>query len=198
MNNEEKILKYFSDSLTSEEKKNFEEEIENSEELKNEFVKFRESLSELKNISTPEVDENYFVNLTPRIRNKMGKKRKFFTIPKLAFSFSVFAVILVISFNLFNNENKQIIFSLENEKSILNEVLEETPDEQLSDYINFSLNYGSDNFSVLADEIEYDEENLRTIGEKTLKSFNEYELIDNLSDEEADEIYNQLLNTKIL
>ena len=198
MNNNEKILKYFSDELSSEEKKVFESELKNSEEVKKEFLKFQKTLSELKSISVPEVDESYFINLTPKIREKIDKKKKFITIPKLALTFTVAVIVLVVSLNIFNTENRRYMFSVENEKSILSEVLDETSDEQLSDYINFSLGNSSNNFSVLAGGIDYDDESLKTLGEKTLKKFDEYDLIESLGDEEADEIYNQLLNTKIL
>lgn len=196
MNNNEKILKYFSDDLSYEQKKSFENELENSAELKKEFLKFHEKLSELKNAAKPKTEENYFINLTPRIREKIKKKKQPFTIPKLAVSFAAAAVVVILL--LLNNEEPKNIFSIEENKTILIEVIEETPNELLYDYFNLSPNSGGNNFSLFADIDEYDEQVLEKLGEKTLKSFNEFELIDDLNEETADEIYNQLLNTKIL
>lgn len=195
MNNNEKILKYFSDEFTTEQKKDFETELENSAELKKEFLKFQETLSGLKIAANPETDENYFINLTPRIRKKIKGKKKQFKIPQLAASFAAAAVVILL---LINQEEPKIIFSIEENKSLLSEVLDEAPDEQLDDYFNLSLNSGGNNFSLFTDMNEYDEQILEKHGEKTLKSFNEFDLIDELNEETAEEIYNQLLNTKIL
>lgn len=195
MNNEEKVLKYFADDLSAEEKKKFENEIENSEELKIEFEKTGSMLAQLKQDSKIHADENYFINLVPNVRMKMQNKRELFTIPRLAFSLPVIIVFLVVTFTYKNND---VSFSLNEYKEKLNEAIEKASLDQLEDYIDISYNDYQKSFSAVSFDLEFDDNIPISIGEITLKSFDEYDLINNLSEEEADEIYNKLLNSKIL
>lgn len=195
MNNEEKVLKYFADDLSAEEKKKFENEIENSEELKIEFEKTGSMLAQLKQDSKIHADEIYFINLVPNVRMKMQNKRELFTIPRLAFSLPVIIVFLVVTFTYKNND---VSFSLNEYKEKLNEAIEKASLDQLEDYIDISYNDYQKSFSAVSFDLELDDNIPISIGEKTLKSFDEYDLINNLSEEEADEIYNKLLKSKIL
>ena len=197
MSNEEKILKYFSEELSPEERKKFESEIENSDELQKEYFRMEKLLSDLKESADVEIEKSYFTNLVPNLRNRMERKKKLVSIPRLAFIIPLIAVLFIVSLNIDKTFDSKVSFSLNEHNEALNEALEQATDEELSDYIDINLDYSENNFSVLSDNMDINYNNLKTIGESTLKSFDEYELINSLSEEEATEIYNKLLNKKI-
>ena len=197
MSNEEKVLKYFSDELSTEEKRNFEKEIEASEELQKEFYKMEKSLSGLKEDADVKTAGTYFVNLVPNVRKRMEKKKKFFTVPKLVTAVPVIVILFVLSIS-FNDTNKNFTFSLDEHSEALNEIVKEASIEQLSEFVDVNTNYESNNFNVLSDNLNIDNENILVVGENVLQNFDEYELVNNLSEDELNEIYNKLLNAKIL
>lgn len=198
MNNEERILKYFSDELSFEEKKLFEADLEDSEELQREYYLLREKLTELKENAVVAADDSYFSNLVPIVRSKMELRNNYFTFPRLALTLSVLAVLYIVSFNILDFSGKKISFTLNDKSPMLNEALEDATDDQLSEYIDINLNYSGNSFSVITDGLEITSDNLEGIGESALKSFDEYELLNKLNEDEVNEIYNKLLNKKIL
>ena len=76
MKNEEKILKYLSDSLTSEEKVSFEKEIESSDILKSEFNKTKNLFLEMNNSSKIEIDDKISLFEKSLINFILAKKEK--------------------------------------------------------------------------------------------------------------------------
>ena len=99
--NEEKILKYFSDSLNEKERTEFEKELFLSKELNDEFIYLKSRIDFLKLDHETPLDERYFANLLPLIRKRMEKrsvayyfKRIYYVAPTLA------AVVVLLMFIL--------------------------------------------------------------------------------------------------
>lgn len=96
MNTNDKILKYLSGLMNSEEKAAFERQLGENNSLKNEFEKTKEHLSQLTGFAKVEGDERYFNSVVPRMREKLEtRNKKYF--PRLSFAAAAVAVLLLIS-----------------------------------------------------------------------------------------------------
>jgi hypothetical protein len=71
--NEEVIIKYLSGLMSDEEKLVFEKESEESSEINSAMLRVKESLSRF-DLSDVDIDERYFVNLLPKIHEKVNSK----------------------------------------------------------------------------------------------------------------------------
>lgn len=103
--NKELILKYLSDTLSDNEKKIFEKKLHNDLLFKETLDSFNEKI----NIKKEILDEGYFINLIPRVKQKINNKRKIPVI-KFAYGLSVIFISLVIIFfiNKINTTNHSI------------------------------------------------------------------------------------------
>ena len=196
--NDEKILKYLSENVSSTEKREIEKEIESSKELSEEFTRMQKVFSDLKNDSKVETEIGYFNNLLPRVREKLDSRKKIFTIQRLAFSIPVAALLFVISLSI-NIEQTESLFSLSASTEEIYEAIDETSSDNLIDYIdNDYYTYDVSELTISETGLSLDNESLQDLGESTFESFENYSLIENLSDKEVDEIYNEILTKKIL
>lgn len=194
MKQNDKILKYISDYMSDDEKVEFEKELNESQELQDKLQNYKSYLQKLK--STPVEENFYFNNLLPRVKEKIsGRVRhRIPLIPKLAAG-AALVVVLFLIINPFGKSSRtnfeQII--LNNSDAYQNEILssiEETnpsvlPEEVLKNTDNL-IN------TNLSSELELNDLNVET--EYTKTSY----LLENINETEANEIYNQLVNKKIL
>ncbi len=191
MNDELRVVRYLDRQMSDEEKKSFEDELSSSKKLKKIFDEYSITFSELKNLNEIKINENYFSNLYARLRekDKSYKRKKFYY--KFAYSLPVLilAVILLL-INPFNPNN--------NEKTLI-----------YSDSI--TTNYSNDNISKTENKNILEEKNTineKIINEENIEEYypsydNEdvkdiYNIINNLSDEELDLLYNELANKEYL
>ncbi|MGK9477863.1 hypothetical protein [Melioribacter sp. OK-6-Me] len=133
----EEILRYYSDLMTEEEKKLLEKKISDLPSMKEEFDKAGKLIERLRDCSNIEVDESYFINLLPRVRERLNIRKGRVVFEKIAYalSISVFvAFTLIISF-LNAPLNTEMNYSLEQEEIIRNLVTDYlTVDNFTDDY----------------------------------------------------------------
>ncbi len=201
MNNKDTILKYLSDLMGEDEKREFEAELKNNPVLKEEFNKYSESISNFVDETQIEEDTAYFNNLLPKVRMKVGKKRKARTIifaPVLSFGIVIFMLLLL---NFPSNRNSNLIGDFA--ELDISEALADTDDKELEDLFerNFINDYSfyhtgdfTSNFDITEEELFY---NNTQINDETYPEY-DYELYEDISDSEADIIYEELINKNIL
>ncbi|MGE5431248.1 MAG: hypothetical protein ACM3QX_09250 [Syntrophomonadaceae bacterium] len=200
----DKILKYLAGMLSQEEKRAFELEVQKSPSLKSELEKKASIISGLKSLSTTEADTHYFENLLPQIKQKLAsvKKKSFRFYPRLAFVIPVLAVIAVLVFKPlgFNPFYKGMSPSAEFNKTV-SQINDQTKYEMLGSLIE------NESGPVQADALPENaaEAVENTMGEELYQesdSKSQYldndELINSISSDEAESIYQNMINKKIL
>ncbi len=110
MKNNDTILKYLSGLLDEKEKSDFEKELTENPELKNEYDRISKNLDDLK--ITPVIDNAYFANLEQKVKSKSTGKSKTHS---FGFSlgigavFSILFIIAIYNFIFDKSGNKRYI-----------------------------------------------------------------------------------------
>lgn len=205
---DEKLLKYFENEMSDHERKEFEAVLlSNPDLLKklNEFQKVSSSFSAYNNV---EVDERYFSNLIPRFNEKKKSKISLFTEylfrPVYLYPILSSAAAVIIIFITLNSINKVTPFNFQ---TVASEMQENEINEQLNsikeDYYSTEINKESIPDSIVGDYYysqitESPDQVSEYITSTSGYTVTENSIYNDLSDEEADKIYNELINKKIL
>jgi len=192
---DDKIVLYLSGNLGAEEQAKLESEIENSAELKEQLFYYKERLKGLKDIPENSLNEYYFQNLLPRVKTRIKPERKKSFAFKLAFSFPIILVIALVFYfvNSDSNNFEKIITELP--ETYASSIIDELSDENEDLYTQLNLDTTTVeiiNASLLTTDDLGDKINSANI------VFSTDELNENLSDEELNEIYSEMLKTKLL
>ncbi len=107
MKNKDKILKYLSGLMNKTESEQFLNEIEKSENLRKEYEKITGKLKCLELENENIFDESYFINLIPKVRNRLEEPSKSKLKPQTAYAITLILAILITSILLINKFNKQ-------------------------------------------------------------------------------------------
>ena len=195
MKTNERILKYLAGELSEKEKSQLEAELKNNEELKKLFEKCSSQLEEIKSTRDLELNENYFINLIPRVHERIRKNNRWVWIPRLAFVLPVLAIIAFILFySKGSDKYSKIIADLpdSSKQQIVNYIEKENPSLQ-DDYLK-DTNTKEIIDREISKKINIEDINL----EPRLSYSDEYELVNSLSQDEVDNIYDKMMSKKIL
>lgn len=91
-----KILQYLTDELSVEESKSFEQEMNDSSELKMLVESYNKKLSSLSTLRNVKCDDRYFVNIFPIFNQKLVEKVQKFSLGDLSFASSFVVVLLIL------------------------------------------------------------------------------------------------------
>jgi hypothetical protein len=193
------MIRYIDGEMTEKERILFEEQIRISPELQKQVASFR-SINEAFNVySQPVADEDYFRNMVPGFRSRLPGKLKRFPMQGVAFG----TVSLVIA--------SMFLFLLLNKSDNMGKIAENLNEHQLTELIN---TYSSDKTvgEVVATEVSSDAATESVVDTLYIKELNvapeavSYYFADRRSDlssvisdinqEEADNIYNEMINKK--
>lgn len=202
MNKDEQIRKYIDGELTGEELEKFEAEINNSPELKALVDSYVNTLNQFKKLKNDDIENPYFVNILPEFRRKSTKKRILKLRPSFAFGSVALALIAVLAIFILTNKEE----SLTDENFVTNDISSETLDSYLDnysrDYTSLQLTedvpveYDSLLSIVMISELNIDENAGEYLVDVSSSEF--YNVIDELSTEEVEGIYNTLITKKII
>lgn len=202
MNKDEQIRKYIDGELTGEELEKFEAEINNSPELKALVDSYVNTLNQFKKLKNDDIENPYFVNILPEFRRKSTKKRILKLRPSFAFGSVALALIAVLVIFILTNKEE----SLTDENFVTNDISSETLDSYLDnysrDYTSLQLTedvpveYDSLLSIVMISELNIDENAGEYLVDVSSSEF--YNVIDELSTEEVEGIYNTLITKKII
>ncbi|HSP87080.1 MAG TPA: hypothetical protein VLN45_03045 [Ignavibacteriaceae bacterium] len=197
MNKDEKIRKYMEGELSPDELINFEKEISNSPELKKEIDSFRNILNQFRNLSNYDGGEYYFTNILPRFKEKISKKKQYKAKP--SFTFGSVTIIVIALLLIFINLNKDLktgdeqltLQQLDNEELniYLNNFTQDLNSSQLTENI---LEEDDSVFNkMIADELSLNGNSGDYLVDVTSNDF--YNILNELSEEDLEGIYNSLI-----
>ena len=195
MQTEERIIKYLDNNLTAEERAAFERELLSSQELKRELEKYliiKEKINKQKNLK---LSSDYTNSILFNFHKKTHSGKKETLRRSLSYAFGLILIILVgISVQkIFFTDTVTKSADLENFTQSLNE-------DQKLDLLE-SLNDNDDLSSMISGKEYVDllEKGL-VVNEDVLENYDigYKDLLANLSDNEVEKIYNELINRNIL
>lgn len=196
-----KILQYLTDELSVEESKSFEQEMNDSSELKMLVESYNKKLSSLSTLRNVKCDDRYFVNIFPIFNQKLVEKVQKFSLGDLSFASSfVFVLLILVSVGI-----KSALDSDFQERVSFTSISEDA-----MTYLN--MNGSKLTLNDLQMEFESIDENemsetfiqLLKIESKEIHNYvnpDNLEIIgtfDNLNNEEFENLYKSLSETKIL
>lgn len=184
------ILKFLSDNLNPQEKNIFEQKLKSDFVFKTEYEKLNSSLLEMKECKNISTDENYFINLLATLHNKYGNKERRIFKPVLALA-STFAIALIVILLIGENPDHQIT----NSKISISDLTEQEVNylvdispEELSNEKLIYKKLDENLSSILTIELEINSESIALIYEDVES------IASSISVNEADQIYNELIN----
>jgi len=202
-NNDELILKYLSGLLNKDEEEIFLEKLNTSDELNQRYAEFKNHLDEINIDITEDVNEKYFASFTRRTYEKLENKQSRILQPVYAYA-AALVLVFAISINLFEFGSSSPTDS--NYPSVISYIIDsmtESDYEFLNDYFNTDLlTEGSRATGNIESEIyldlEYDNYDYEDYFQSEYLMVTDLELHEQFSEEDINEIYNELSNKKIL
>jgi len=194
MNNDERIVKYFDGDLSPEEKSEFEFDLKNSAQLKKDFESYLKVNDRVRELKDAKLNQAYLDSIIPEFRNNINLQKPLAIKRNLGYAFgAIFA--LIISIAIFNN------IMLENADVISVEVFTESLNQDQKLELLQSLNGTTDEYDLISENLS--DLDLTDLLQSEFNINNEIaevydisykELVDELSQKEADKIYQEILN----
>jgi len=192
---DERIVKYIENELSPQERNAFEVDLSNSVKLREEFGKYLKVNAETDEIKKLKLNPLYLDSIIPEFRNKLETPKSVSIKKNLGYAFGImllFILSIAILRNFFNkeselidiqeftqslNENQRIelLEELNGESEVYNLIPENISENRLNNL--FAVNLEINNEVAEAYSIEY------------------YEIVDDLSKDEIEVIYKEILNT---
>lgn len=200
--NDEKV-RYISGDMNPEEIIKFEKLLEKDSKLRLEIKEFKRKLEHLKNISvTGETDSIYFQNLLPKVRDRLSEKHKYKTGWKIAFALPLVIILVFIIYKQFPDSKLNYSNDLKTEIAKLNDSLKI---ELLSGIIVSEKENLNDSLLTYNQNQVLTEEVTKEIFKNSTQN-NNYEsiyldpddLVKDISDQEAEIVFENLVNKKII
>ena len=195
MTTDERIIKYFENELTSEERITFENDIRESDQLREELEKYLRVKNEIANLKQIKLNENYLDSIVPEFRNELAPPKTSNLKRNLGYACGVmlvFIISVVILQKLFTNNSKQSEVEEFTESLSENQKIEllENLNGSLEDYYQISENHtGIKIINLIQTDLKINNDVAEAY------DFNYTELVEGLSEIEADKIYQEILNT---
>lgn len=203
MKTDERIILYVDGQMNEDEKASFEKEINNSTDLTDEINKYKKFLSNISDIKNVPVDNEYFVQMIPKFRGRLELQRKLKLLPKLVFSVTTIAAVLIFFIFTFNKNNKSVSSAIPTSASQTSTPSSYSEFGSFSDQFNFS-NMSSEeiaNSNSILDSLLIQELNLTPQSLSNISADNSNtdlsSIVEGINEKEADRIYNEILHKKI-
>jgi len=194
MKTEERIIKYLDNDLSYEERVDFEKELENSGELREKFQKYLTVKEDIKVLKAAKLNADYIDSILPQLHNRIHSGKKDSIRKSLSYAFGVMLMFIITIGVL------RIFFNNQKNPNDLEEFTQSLNENQKVELME-NLNDGDELYKLIP------ENELADLIEKNLLINNEVaeaydisykDIIDGLSQDEADKIYNEILNRNIL
>jgi len=195
MTNEEKIVKYFDNELTSDEKISFEGELETSEELKREFRRYMLVNEKVIMQKRVKLNSDYSATVLHELYERNQGRKKILLRKGLSYSFGLILIVIVslATFRIFFNSTNKNSDDLEkftqslddNQKLNLLENLGSADDV-------YSMISGNELTALLEKNLEINSEVMENY------DISYQDIIGSLSKSEAEKIYSEILKQNIL
>ncbi len=200
MKNEQRIVRYLDGQMNPDEVRQFESDIEQSEELQNLLRRYKKTFLLINSAKDISVDERYFSNIAVQTKQAMQSTIRIKSFPAFAYGFSIILILTGIYFFILN---RQPVTQIVQKETLIQELNKTQIDElynyysSYSDEITFEHDYNGE-FERIIDDLIISE---LKIGEKELdlliaEFINGSSSFADLSDTEIDFVFEELLHTK--
>jgi len=195
MTTDERIIKYIENELSPPERNAFEVELNNSVELREELNKYLKVKAETDEIKKLKLNPFYLDSILPELRNKLNPPKTFSVKRNLGYAFGVMLV-FILSIVVLKN-----FFISETELTDLKEFTQSLNESERIELLE-NLNDASEVYNLISENIS--ESQLNNLLAANLEINNEvveaynieyYEIVDDLSKDEIEVIYKEILNT---
>jgi hypothetical protein len=188
------ILKYIEGSLTGEEKTRFETELNNSPSLQKELAMYRNVYKEFSGYKEIPADDDYFRNMVPRFRSKLPGKLRRFPMQRVAFVTSACIIVVMFMFLLLNRNTPAPNITENLDEHELTELWDKfssdvsTSDLSADATVDSTINalYLSEMYITPEIDAYYFADRKSDVNT----------IIKDINDEEADNIYKEIINKK--
>lgn len=194
MKNEKRIIKYLDDEFTTEEKVAFEKEMESSKELKLEFQKYVSVKEEIEKLKGSRLKADYIDSVLPVFYNRMRSGKKETIRKSLSYAFGVMLLFIIGIAVL------RIFFNNQNDFKNIEEFTQALNENQKIELLE-NLNGSSEVYNLIPEKeivglLEADLEINSEVAEAYDIGYKE--IIGNLSDNELEIVYQEILNKNFL
>ncbi|OGU65609.1 MAG: hypothetical protein A2W30_08760 [Ignavibacteria bacterium RBG_16_36_9] len=195
MTTDERIIKYIENELSPQERNAFEVELNNSVELREELNKYLKVKAETDEIKKLKLNPLYLDSILPELKNKLNPPKTFSVKRNLGYAFGVMLV-FILSIVVLKN-----FFISETELTDLKEFTQSLNENERIELLE-NLNDASEVYNLISENIS--ESQLNNLLAANLEINNEvaeaynieyYEIVDDLSEDEIEVIYKEILNT---
>ena len=195
MTTDERIIKYIENELSPQERNAFEVELNNSVELREELNKYLKVKAETDEIKKLKLNPFYLDSILPELKNKLNPPKTFSVKRNLGYAFGVMLV-FILSIVVLKN-----FFISETELTDLKEFTQSLNENERIELLE-NLNDASEVYNLISENIS--ESQLNNLLAANLEINNEvaeaynieyYEIVDDLSEDEIEVIYKEILNT---
>ena len=195
MTTDERIIKYIENELSPQERNAFEVELNNSVGLREELNKYLKVKAETDEIKKLKLNPFYLDSILPELRNKLNPPKTFSVKRNLGYAFGVMLVFILSIVALKN------FFISETELTDLKEFTQSLNENERIELLE-NLNDASEVYNLISENIS--ESQLNNLLAANLEINNEvaeaynieyYEIVDDLSEDEIEVIYKEILNT---
>ncbi len=195
MTTDERIIKYIENELSPQERNAFEVELNNSVELREELNKYLKVKAETDEIKKLKLNPFYLDSILPELKNKLNPPKTFSVKRNLGYAFGVMLV-FILSIVVLKN-----FFISETELTDLKEFTQSLNENERIELLE-NLNDASEVYNLISENIS--ESQLNNLLAANLEINNEvaeaynieyYEIVDDLSKDEIEVIYKEILNT---
>ena len=194
MKTEQRIIKYLDNELTAEEKSAFEKEMESSVKLREDFQRFVSVKEEIEKLKDSKLNPDYLDSILPEFHNRVQTGKKEAIRKSLSYVFGVM-LIFIISIAVL-----RIFFTNHSDLNNIEEFTESLDENQKVELLE-KLNSGPEvYYSMFESEIVNLLESDLVINNKVAEAYDigYKEIIVNLSDNEIEIVYQEILNKNFL
>ena len=197
----EKIVAHIDGNMTDDERTQFEKIISSDTGVQKEIEEIKKSLSAMKTDSTPEVEETYFINLLPEFYQRQPGKKKF-KLRKLTYYLSPAAAAIILMFIFYPGKTTNLDVS----KDLSQEITESYLNEVLNPYettysLNDLMSFATSTTDSIVNNLVSDELDIssKSVDKMLTDNYtNTNELLNSLDENQANELYSQLINKDII
>jgi len=195
MTTDERIIKYIENELSKNDRTAFEMELNNSAELREELNKYLGVKTETDELKKIKLNPLYLDSILPEFRNKLNPSKTFSVKKNLGYAFGIMLV-FILSIAILKN-----YFIGETESTDLKEFAQSLNEDERIELLE-NLSDDSEVYNLISDNVSESQlSNLFSanleINNKVAEAYNieYYEIVDDLSEDEIEVIYKEILNT---
>ena len=198
MKTDKRIIKYLENELAPEEKTAFEEDLNSSEELREELRKYLAVKEEIEHLKNTRLNSLYVDSILPEFRNRVDTSKKVTVRKSLGYAFGVMLIFIVSIAVL------RIFFNSQRGLSDIEEFTQSLDENQKIELLN-NINGDLEVYSLMSgnitvpDLVSLLETNLEVTDEIAETYDIEYkDMVSNLTEDQIEKIYNEVINKNFI